>query len=273
MRRARTGRLQGDRLSRRKGRGSEFADSRPYAQGDDTRFLDWSVYARLDRLFLRLFREEEDLPVYLLVDLSASMWFGTPSKLHLARQLVAAFSWIGLVNLDRVSVVGFTDRPVVRSPVFRGRAAFPRLLTFIESLQTAGQGDFSRAMRTTAMGLSGCGLVVLLSDFLDKGSVAGGLQSLLARQKDLFAIQILSEEEMKPRLVGDLRLTDIEDGDQTEITVTALMLANYQQSLSSFRAELTRDMARHGVPFLSTDTRTPFDQLILNTLRIRGMIH
>src|SRR5882762_10784720 len=104
------GRMKGERRSKRKGQSVEFADYRNYVVGDDLRHLDWNLYARLDRLFLRLFLEEEDLHVYLLIDNSLSMDFGTPSKLHLAKQIAAALGFVGLTNLDRVVVEAFNDK-------------------------------------------------------------------------------------------------------------------------------------------------------------------
>src|ERR1700736_1893177 len=103
------GRMKGERRSKRKGQSVEFADYRNYVVGDDLRFLDWNLYARLDRLFLRLFMEEEDLHFYVLVDNSLSMDFGTPTKLHYARQIAAALGFIGLVNLDRVVIEAFSE--------------------------------------------------------------------------------------------------------------------------------------------------------------------
>jgi uncharacterized protein (DUF58 family) len=271
-RKARSGRMKGDRLSRQKGRGSEFADSRPYAAGDDVRFLDWSLYARLDRLFLRLYREEEDLPVHLLIDLSGSMGFGSPPKMLYAKQVVAALGFIGLVNLDRVMVVGFVDRPIVRSGVFRGRGALPRLLEFIAGLESGGPGDFSRALRAATPLLPGRGVVILVSDFLDKGGVTGGLRSLAARHLDVCAIQILAVEEIEPGLSGDLKLTDVEDGDEAEVTVTAPLLHRYRRAVAAFQADLKDQFTRCGMSFLTTDNRIPFERLVLTTLLTRGVI-
>src|SRR3954470_3650621 len=129
------GRMKGERLSKRKGQSVEFADYRNYVVGDDLRFLDWSLYGRLDKLFIRLFLEEEDLHVYLLIDNSLSMDFGTPSKLRFAKQLAAALGFVGLSNLDRVVVETFTDRAQQVMPAARGRRSLWRLLDFLEKVQ------------------------------------------------------------------------------------------------------------------------------------------
>src|SRR4051794_39842824 len=163
------GRMKGERRSKRKGQSVEFADYRNYVIGDDLRFLDWNLFARLDRLFIRLFMEEEDLHFYLLLDNSLSMDFGTPTKLHYARQIAAALGFIGLVNLDRVVIEAFNNRLTQTSPVLRGRRSLWRLFDFLNKIEPAGPSDLKQALRTFSLKSSGKGIVVVLSDFMDKG--------------------------------------------------------------------------------------------------------
>src|SRR5271165_731094 len=157
------GRMKGERRSKKKGQSVEFADYRNYVVGDDLRFLDWNLYARLDRLFLRLFMEEEDLHFYVLIDNSLSMDFGTPTKLHYAKQVAAALGFIGLVNLDRVVIEAFNDRLLQTSPVLRGRRSLWRLLDFLKKIEPAGPSDMKQSLRTFSLKSSGRGIVVLLS--------------------------------------------------------------------------------------------------------------
>lgn len=271
-RKVRAGRMKGDRLSKRKGRGSEFADFRPYAAGDDLRFLDWSLFARLERLFLRLFLEEEDLHVHLLLDVSRSMDVGTPTKLLYAKRVAAALGFIGLVSLDRVAVTAFADKPVARSPVFRGRPSLSRLLAFLDGLEPAGPGDFNAALRTASLTLTGRGVVVLLGDFLDKSGVTDGLRYLAARSLDVCVIQVLAREEVEPEFAGDLKLTDLEDGDVAEVTITAALLDRYRRTLDAFRADLADQCHRRGMTFLTTSNQLPFERLVLSVLRNRGLV-
>src|SRR5438270_312042 len=163
------GRMKGERRSKKKGQSVEFADYRNYVIGDDLRFLDWNLYARLDRLFLRLFMEEEDLHFYVLLDNSLSMDFGTPSKLHYAKQIAAALGFIGLVNLDRVVVEPFNDRLTQTMPAARGRRSLWRVMDFLQKLEPAGPSDLRQALRTFSLKCSGKGIVVLVSDMMDKG--------------------------------------------------------------------------------------------------------
>src|SRR5271157_3452899 len=218
------GRMKGERRSKRKGQSVEFADYRNYVIGDDLRFLDWNLFARLDRLFIRLFMEEEDLHVYILIDNSLSMDFGTPSKLHYARQVAAALAFIGLVNMDRVVIEVFNDRLVQSLPAARGRRSLWRVLDFLQRVEPAGPSDLKRALRTFSLKCSGKGIVILLSDFMDKGGYEDALRYLIARQFDVYLIQVLAQEEIEPPLVGDLKLIDVEDGDEAEITVTGPLL-------------------------------------------------
>src|SRR5215467_8976718 len=158
------GRLKGERRSKRKGQSVEFADYRNYVIGDDLRFLDWNLFARLDRLFIRLFMEEEDLHFYILLDNSLSMDFGTPSKLHYAKQLAAALGFIGLVNMDRVVMEAFNNRLTQSLPPVRGRRSLWRLMDFLQKIEPAGPSDLHRALRSFTIKSSGKGIVVLLSD-------------------------------------------------------------------------------------------------------------
>jgi uncharacterized protein (DUF58 family) len=271
-RRVMAGRLQGDRLSKRKGRGSEFADFRPYSIGDDLRFLDWNLFGRLDKLFLRLFLEEEDLHVHLLVDVSRSMEFGDPSKFRVAKQIAAALGFVGLVNMDRVTVQTVGGAQHLKSPQFRGRAALWRMIHFLARLETAPAGDFNRSLRTVSMQVRGRCVAIILSDFLDKAGYTDGLRYLAARNLDIYAIQILSQEEIDPPWTGDLQLTDLEDGDTAEVTITAPLLQRYRQTLNAFRSQLHRYCLQRGISYLFTSNQVPFEQLVLGYLRNRGLV-
>ena len=266
------GRMKGERHSKRKGQSVEFADYRNYVIGDDLRFLDWNLFARLDKLFIRLFMEEEDLHVYILLDNSLSMDFGTPSKLHYARQVAAALGFIGLVNMDRVVVEAFNDRLTQSMPALRGRRSLWRLMDFLQKVEPAGPSDLRRALRSFSIKCSGKGIVILLSDLMDKGGYEDALRYLVARQLDIYVVQILSQEEIDPEIVGDLRLVDIEDEDVAEITVSGPLLKRYKQNLAAYRAALHDFCARRGVNCLFTSNQVPFDRLVLTYLRQRGLV-
>jgi uncharacterized protein (DUF58 family) len=266
------GRMKGERRSKRKGQSVEFADYKNYVIGDDLRHLDWNLYARLDRLFIRLFMEEEDLHFYVLIDNSLSMDFGTPSKLQYARQVAAALAFIGLVNMDRVVIEAFNDRLTQTMPAARGRRSFWRVADFLQKLEPAGPSDLRRALRTFSLRSSGKGIVVLLSDLMDKGGYEDALRYLVARRLDIYVIQVLSQEEIDPELVGDLKLVDVEDQDEAEITVSAPLLRKYKENLAAYRAGLYEFCARRGVSYLFTSNQVPFDRLVFSYLRQRGLL-
>jgi uncharacterized protein (DUF58 family) len=266
------GRLKGERRSKRKGQSVEFADYRNYVVGDDLRFLDWNLFARLDRLFIRLFMEEEDLHFYVLLDNSLSMDFGKPSKLLYAKKVAAALGFIGLVNMDRVVVEAFNDRLTQSMPAVRGRRSLWRLVDFLTKIQPAGPSDLTRALRTFSIKCSGKGIVVLLSDLMDKGGYEEALRYLVTRQLDIYVIQVLSQEEIEPEIVGDLKLIDIEDEDMAEITVSGPLLKRYKQNLAAYRAALHEFCTRRGICYLFTSNQVPFDRLVLTYLRQRGLV-
>src|SRR5205823_1426320 len=230
------GRRKGERRSKKKGQSVEFADYRNYVIGDDLRFLDWNLYARLDKLFLRLFMEEEDLHFTVLIDNSLSMDFGSPTKLHYAKQVAAALGFIGLVNMDRVVLEAFNDKLTQSMPAARGRRSLWRLMDFLQKLEPAGPSDLRKALRTFSLKCSGKGIVILLGDFMDKHGYEEALRYLIARQMDIYAIQIMSQEEIEPEIVGDLQLTDIEDQDIAEVTVSGPLLKRYKQNLAAYRS-------------------------------------
>ena len=266
------GRMKGERRSKKKGQSVEFADYRNYVIGDDLRFLDWNLFARLERLFIRLFLEEEDLHFYVLIDNSLSMDFGNPTKLLYAKQVAAALAFIGLVNMDRVVVEVFNDKITQSLPAVRGKKSLWRVLDFLQKLAPAGPSNLKQALRTFSLKSSGKGIVVLLSDFMDKGGYEDALRYLVARQMDIYAIQILSHEEIEPEIVGDLKLVDVEDDDEAEITVSAPLLKRYKQNLAAYRAGLHEWCTRRGVAYLFTSNQVPFDKLVLSYLRQRGLV-
>jgi uncharacterized protein (DUF58 family) len=266
------GLMKGERKSKKKGQSVEFADYRNYVKGDDLRHLDWNLYARLDRLFIRLFQEEEDLHFYVLIDNSLSMDFGGPSKLHYARQIAAALGFIGLCNMDRVVIEAFNDNITQTLPAVRGRKSLWRLLDFLQKIESGGPSNLRESLKTFTMKSSGKGIVILLSDMMDKEGYEDALRYLVARQYDIYVIQILSQEELEPALLGDLKLVDIEDADEAEITVSGPLIKRYKQNLAAFQASLQEFCNRRGITYLMTSNTEPFDKLVLNYLRRRGLV-
>ena len=266
------GRMKGERRSKRKGQSVEFADYRNYVVGDDLRFLDWNIYGRLEKLFIKLFFEEEDLHISLLVDMSKSMAFGDPDKALYARRVAAAIAYIGLVKYNRVSVCGFSNQYGPEIAGMRGRRMIHQVLGQLVDMEADGAGNMSAACRRFTIRHPQRGVVILLSDFMDKGGYEEGMRYLIGRKYDLYAVQLLSPQEIDPPLNGDLRLRDVEDDDLAEVTVNRALLNRYKKNLNAYCTQLRDFCARRNVSYLFSSTDVPFDQLVLTYLRRRGLL-
>jgi uncharacterized protein (DUF58 family) len=269
------GKLQGERRSKKRGVSVEFADYRHYVHGDDLRFIDWNIYARLDKLFLKMFLEEEDLSLLIAIDTSASMHWGNPSKFIFNQRLAMALGYIGLANHNRVTLYAFDGDEVRPLPNLRGLRRTREMGEWILQLDPGGTSSFNDAMRSIALSRQGKGVMVILSDFMLKEGYEKGLRYLAGGGFDTFCIQVLSPEEVDPGkhgLAGDLRLTDVEDEDTAEITVSAALLKRYKQNLDTFCGKLRDFCVRRGIMHLTIDTATNLDTLLLDYLRKRGLL-
>ncbi len=272
------GRMKGERRSPRKGQSVEFADFRNYVPGDDLRFVDWNTYARLEKLFMKMFLEEEDLHFYALIDASASMDFGQPTKLHYAGQLAAALGFVGLIRGDRVKIETMGQSSQGAAPVFRGRRSLWRMLEHVEGIRAASAGidgkqiSLTEGVKDFCLRNSGKGIVVLISDLMDKGGYEPALRYLLSQDMDIYVIQVLSAEELDPAVQGDLRLIDCEDGDVAEISVSGPLLKRYKQTLAAF-VDSARDFCtRRGMVYLLARNEVPVEKFITGYLRTRGLV-
>jgi len=265
------GAAHGERRSTRRGISVEFADFRNYTHGDDLRYVDWNVYARLEKLFLKLYVEEEDLHVHLLLDTSRSMGFGSPGKLLAAQRICAALGYIALCNFDRVSVTAITGRLGVRLRDIRGKNNAFTLFSWLKGLRADGTTDFARTLTEYTLLARKPGLVIVVSDFLAPG-VEDGLRALVGRRFSPTLLQVLAPEELNPPFAGDLRLVDAETGEVREVTITTGLLNRYQQRLQAHREMLEGLGNRYGVNYVRTLTSEPFDQLVLRYLKVRRVL-
>jgi uncharacterized protein (DUF58 family) len=264
--------MKGERRSKRRGQSVEFADYRNYVIGDDLRFIDWNIYARLDRLFLKLFLEEEDLALYVLLDVTKSCDYGDPNKALYLKKVAAALGYIGLVNYNRVTICGIADGVVADTGGMRGRTKVSQMIDFVGKLQPTGAGNLAEAARRFALAHRQKGVLVVLSDFFDKGGYEAGLRYLSGGKYDLFAVQVLSPQEIDPDLQGDLKLVDMEDADQAEVSITQPLMKQYKANLNAYCLALKDYITRRGGTYLFASTAVPFDTLVLNYLRERGLL-
>jgi uncharacterized protein (DUF58 family) len=266
------GRMKGERRSKRKGQSVEFADFRNYVPGDDLRFIDWNTYARLDKLFLKMFLEEEDLHFYALIDVSRSMDFGQPTKLHFAKQMAAALGFVGLARADRVKIETLDQSASQRSPALRGRASLWRMLDQLEKIEPTDTTALTQGVKNFCLRNKGKGIVVLISDLMDKHGYEDALRYLVAQQMDAYVIHVLSQEELEPDVKGDLRLIDCEDDDIAEITVSAPLLKRYKATLNAFIGGAKDFCSRRGMTYILANNQLPVEQLVVNYLRQRGLV-
>ncbi len=266
------GQLKGERRSRRKGQSVEFADYRNYVSGDDLRFIDWNLYARLDKLFLRLYQEEEDLHFFALLDASPSMMFGEPTKFRFAQKMAAALGYIGLCRSDRIKIEVLSDQTQPPAAALRGKGNLWKLLRQLESLPTTNRTSLEAGVKKFCIRNPGKGIVVLLSDLLDKDGYQNAIRALVARQYDVYIIQIFSPEELDPELTGDLQLIDSEDGDLADISVSPRLLERYKATMQAFVGEIRQFCSRRGIVHTTCSTAQDVDQLVANYLRSRGLV-
>lgn len=281
VRQVRAGQIRGERRSTRRGPGIEFADYRDYVRGDDPRHVDWNIYARLERPFIKLFEEEEDLSVHLLLDASRSMdWAeGDVHKWTFARRIAASLGYIALVSGDRLTVAA------LYSPLSQGeggdgrvwgphrhRAQLHRLLAWLDDLPAEGETDLTNVLTRYARRPMRPGLCFVLTDGFSPTGLEDGLSALRGRGHDVVFLHLLAPDEVDPTLGGDLRLVDVETGLGRDVTVDGAMRAIYRRRLAAWQAELAAFCARRDVRYLPIVTDQPFDDLILTHLRRRGLI-
>ncbi len=270
------GRLRAERRSKKTGAGVEFADHRDYAYGDDLRYLDWGVYGRLGRLLVRLFEEEEDLHIYLLVDASASMRTGAPPKLDYAKQVVAALAYVGLANLDRISIVPLgvraTRDDLGRLPPTRGKGRIFKVFDFLSALAAAGATDLHGALSSFVHETKRRGLAVVVSDFYDPAGYEEALNLLRYHRFEPFVLQVVDRREANPQLVGDLEIVDCETGEVREVTVSPRLLREFQREHQALCDGIEAFCSARGMNYFRADTQTPFDELILRVFRAGGFL-
>jgi uncharacterized protein (DUF58 family) len=273
--RVRVGVMKGDRRSRKRGTSIEFADYRNYTKGDDLRRLDWNVYARLERPFIKLLEEEEDLSVHLLVDTSASMdWpeAGDEHKLTYALRLAAALGHIALTSGDLLTVTLLNSQGDQKWGPFRSRQNSLRLLQFLDAAQAGGMTDLNQSLRHYAQRASRPGLLFVLSDLLSPNGFQDGLNALQSRGYEVGLIHVLSADEVEPLVSGDLKLVDVETGQDAEITLDVTTLNQYRQRLQEWQTETAVTCANRAIHYIPIVTDTPWEQVVMQTLRVKGVI-
>jgi uncharacterized protein (DUF58 family) len=266
-RRAFRGRVKGERKSPRKGMSVEFSDYRPYGVGDDLRYVDWNIYGRLDRLYLKLFVDEEDLCLHVLLDASASMGFGEPTKLEYGAKLSLAMGFVGLVNLERVGVSVVRDRVAEGWNPARGRTNVLPLMEFLGRLRHGGTTSLNDGLAQYALRAREAGLAVVVSDLMDPGGYERGLKALLERRFDVHVVHLLAADEMNPSFGGDLRLLDAETGELRDLTLDGEAMRAYRHRLHEFLERAEQFCRAKEISYHRVVTDTPVEEFVLRQLK------
>jgi len=261
----------GQRRSRRSGHSVEFNDYRPYSAGDDPRHIDWNIYSRSDRLYVKLFVDDEDLSLHLLVDASASMRWGTPSKLEWASRLAAALGFIGLNGQERVGLTLLRERGGDGWAPARGRSRIGRLVQALTAASGSGGTNLNAALASYATRQRAGGIAVLISDLLDPQGYEAGLGALLENKMEVHLVHVLAPDELDParrgELSGDVRLVDAESGEARLLTIDSAALAAYRERLATFLESAESFCHGRGIGYQRASSETPVEQLVLGPLR------
>jgi uncharacterized protein (DUF58 family) len=270
-RRAMAGDMQGERRSPRRGSSVEFADFRPYVAGDDIRQIDWNMYARMERFFLKLMVAEEELTIHLLVDNTASMDWGEPNKLTYARRAAGAFGYIALSSLDRVTVTALAAGAARQMPGVRGKRGALPLFDFLQKLPAGGGGSLLSTTRRYVQTARNAGPLLLCSDLMDL-EWKEALRALSSRPFEITLLHILAPQEIAPEIDGDFRLLDAEGGAPLEITADLDVLRRYDENLRAWRDEIESFCNGRGIIYIFVDTSVPVEEFVLSTLRQRSVL-
>lgn len=267
-----SGALRAQRKTRIVGSGLEFADHRNYSAGDDLRNIDWKVFARTEKLFLKLFEEEEDLYIYFLLDTSQSMQLGEPNKWSYGRRLTAALSYIGLSNLDRVSIIPFSSKLDGRLPPARGKAQIFKIFDFLNGIEPGEGTSLAEAFRTFVTQNKRRGVAVVISDFYDATGFEEGLNFLRYHKFEPLVIHLFDDRELNPDFRGDLQLVDCETGEVADITVTSAMKKEYIRAFEAWSEELEEYCVKRDILYFQAPIQIPFDELVLRIFRAGGFL-
>lgn len=268
VRRAFAGRMQGERRSTKRGVSVEFADFREYVAGDDPRYLDWNAAARMDRLYLKLYVEEEDLSVHFLLDASASMDFGTPTKLDFAKRVTAALAYVGLANLDRVTVMPFAAEKGPELGPERGRAQVFKLLKFLEGVSASGQTSLAGTVRQFLARSPRRGPIFVVSDFLDPSGYEKPLAMLRHAGFQPMVVHVMAPEELDPRDADDVRYVDAETGAGVDLSMSRSVLKAYRARVGTFRKDAEGWCRKRDIPYAFASSDQDLEEFVLKSLRV-----
>ncbi len=266
------GRLRAERRTKKSGSGIEFADHREYSPGDDLRSLDWAVYGRTEKLLVKLFEEEEDLTIHILLDCSRSMGHGLPPKFDHARKLAAALAYVGLANLDRVALHGWSTRVSARLPPARGKGRVYKVFDFLRGLRCEGETALAEGHRAFGAEHKRRGVAIVLSDLYDPEGFERGINALRYMKFEPMVIHLVDPREADPGQRGDLLLVDVETGSSREVTLTPDLVRRYREAHRQWCVEIESFCKSRQIPYVPADVTGEFDDQVLTLFRRLGVV-
>lgn len=266
------GKNTGIHKSYKTGDSLEFMDYRKYHPGDDFRYVDWNVYGRTERLFIKLFHAEKDLTMHILVDVSRSMSAGDPVKSEYAKKIIAALSYVGLANQDQVGVTSFSETIGKTKSPERGKNVYFSILTYLDSLNIGGETNFNASMESYANVGNRPGIAVIISDLLDPKGYEYGLTAMMHGKFKLVLIQVLGQEEITPLLDGNVTLQDVETGRERNLRANRTMLMLYEKKMKDHLNGIREFCRKRGIGYHLAKTNIPFEDFFLGYLQTERLL-
>jgi uncharacterized protein (DUF58 family) len=276
--RIRSGAMKGERRSIKRGTSIEFADYRNYTPGDDLRKLDWNVYARLERPYIKLLEDEEDLAVHILLDNSASMdWqpegaSDDHNKYLFARRLLAGLAYISLTTGDRLQLASLSNDARTQTKPMRGKPFTVQMLQYVQNIPATGVTDLNLSLRDYALRTKRAGLTLIISDMFSPTGFWEGVNTLLSKGHEVAILHVLSPDEVTPPMAGDLRLVDVETGRAQEVSIDATMREIYEERLNAWLDDIRNTCGKRGVHYIMATSDTPYERVMLYDLRRLGVV-
>lgn len=261
--------MSGGRKSSAKGASVEFSDFREYIPGDDIRRIDWNVYGRLDRLYIKQFMEEKEAFYHIFLDTSASMNYGEEKKSVMALRLAAVFVWLVQKQLDRVEILTLRDGRLDKTSPITGRNSFGRMLNELETIEFSGTTQMSNAIRRSSVG--GRGVSIIISDFLDPDGIDEAVKYLVYKRQDVLLLQVLAKEEVQFEDEGTVAITDMETGDEVRVTMTRATIKNYHETLKKHNQEIERLAKKYGCAYLQVTSDEDIQKVVFETMKQKGI--
>ncbi|MCL2640675.1 MAG: DUF58 domain-containing protein, partial [Phycisphaerales bacterium] len=265
----------GYRRSPSRGTGLEFADHKEYSPGDDIRYIDWNVYAHLEELFVKIFEQEEALPLYVMLDTSASMSVGGegggPSKLTFAANLAAALTYVGLANQDNVRVSLFADGKVASTKIMSGKTRIYEVLDRLDK-QAEGRTDLTSAIEAFSAENPTAGMVFMISDFLDPAGLLTGVRLLAGRKFAVQGIHMVAPQELAPDVAGDVELEDVEDGRRLRMATRRDTMQKFQAFFLEHCDGIRAELAKYGARYLRLLSDQSLEEVLFTRLPKEGVL-